>query len=117
MTRLAVGCPTLAVSPQNGTKSDLRRSEIKKFPGGTCPPRATPISVHASRALCDQSRAQWNPPFQNPRSATELHGQGQSAHKIDKKCCTKLLPLPDNANFSPSAKMKICTLSQAPPTV
>ena len=27
-------CPTLAVSPQNSTKSDLRRSEIKNFPGG-----------------------------------------------------------------------------------
>ena len=66
MTRLAVGRPTLAVSPQNGTKSDLRRSEIKNFPAG----RATPTSARASCALCHQSRAHWNPPFQNPRSAT-----------------------------------------------
>ena len=29
--RLAISRPTLAVAPQNGTKSDLRRSEIKKF--------------------------------------------------------------------------------------
>ena len=70
MTRLAVGRPTLAVLPQNGTKSDLRWSEIKNFPVGTCPPRATPTSARASCALCHQSRAHWNPPFQNPRSAT-----------------------------------------------
>ena len=31
---MAVGRPTLAVSPPNGTKSDLRRSEFKDFPGG-----------------------------------------------------------------------------------
>ena len=35
------------------------------------------------------------------------------------KVCTKLLSLPDNAKkssiFSPSAKIKICTLSKAPP--
>ena len=69
MTRLVVQL-TLAVSPQNSTKSDLRRSEIKNFPGGTCSPPATPPSVRALRTLCDQSRAHWNPPFQNSRSAT-----------------------------------------------
>ena len=31
-----------------------------------------PPSARASRALCDQSRAHLNPPFQNPRSATEV---------------------------------------------
>ena len=40
-TRSAVGRPTLAVSPQNDTKSNLRRSEIKNFPRGTCPPCTT----------------------------------------------------------------------------
>ena len=38
MTRLAVGRPTPAVSPQNGTKSDLRWSEIKKFSCGDMSP-------------------------------------------------------------------------------
>ena len=31
---------------------------------------ATPPSARASPDLCDQSCAHWNPPFQNPRSAT-----------------------------------------------
>ena len=26
--------PTFAISPQNGTRNDLRKSEIKNFPGG-----------------------------------------------------------------------------------
>ena len=30
----AAGHPTLAVSPQNGTRNDRRRSELKKFHGG-----------------------------------------------------------------------------------
>ena len=34
---LAVGRPTLAISPQNSTRNDLRRSEIKNFPGEACP--------------------------------------------------------------------------------
>ena len=70
LTRLAVGCPTLAVSPQNGTSSDLKRSDIKNFLGEHLPHVPHPPSVRASRALCDQSHAHWNPPFQNPRSAT-----------------------------------------------
>ena len=74
MTRLEVCRITLTVSPQNDTKSDLRRSEIKDFPrgGGTCPPTCHTPLARASRTLCDQSHAPWNPPFQNPRSATEL---------------------------------------------
>ena len=47
---MAVGRPTLAVSPQNGTKSDLRRSQIKNFPGGYVPTCHTPLAF-ALRAL------------------------------------------------------------------
>ena len=82
MTRLAVGRPTLAVSPHNGTKSDLRMSEIKKFSWGTCPPRATSPNARASRALCHQSCAHWNPPFQNPRSATVVMVQVPVAQRM-----------------------------------
>ena len=70
MTRLAVGRPTLAVSSQNSTKSDFRRSEIKNVPGGHISHVPHSPSARASRALCHESRAHWNPPFQNPRSAT-----------------------------------------------
>ena len=45
---LAVGRPTLAVSLQNGTKSDLRRSGSKNFPGGACPHVPHPLAC----ALC-----------------------------------------------------------------
>ena len=51
ITRLAVGRPTLAVSPQNGTKSDLRRSEIENLRGGTCFPRATHPSTRFARFM------------------------------------------------------------------
>ena len=47
MTRLAVGRTTPAVSPQSGTKSDLRRSEIKNFPGGACPLARTLHTLYA----------------------------------------------------------------------
>ena len=47
---MAVGRSTLAVSPQNGTNNGLR-SEIKNFPGGTCPHMPHTPSVRALRAL------------------------------------------------------------------
>ena len=40
------------------------------FLGGHVPQVPNTPSVRASFALCDQSHAHWNPPFQNPRSAT-----------------------------------------------
>ena len=82
MTRLAVGRPNLAVSPQNGTKGDLRWSEIKNFLGGTCPPRATPPSMRTSHALCGQSRAHWNPPFQNPRFTTVTYSSTRRSYCV-----------------------------------
>ena len=56
----------LAVSPQNG----LKRSEIL---GGHVPTCHIPLA-RALRALY----AHWNPPFQNPRSATECFEIGCS---------------------------------------
>ena len=71
MTRLAVGRPTLAVSPQNGTKS-LRRPEIKIFLGGTCPPTWHPAPiVHTHHVIIRSIYGKPEPPFQNPRSATD----------------------------------------------
>ena len=60
------------LSPQNATKSDLRRSEIKNFPGGHVPHVPHLPSTCASHTFHDHSRAHWNSPFQNSRSATGL---------------------------------------------
>ena len=62
-TMLVVGRPTLAVSPQNGTKSDLRRSGIKNVSGGTCPYVPHPLA-RALRALFAISNVSTlEPPF------------------------------------------------------
>ena len=62
-TMLTVGHPTLAVSPMNGTKSDLRRPGIKNFPGGTCLHVPHPLA-RALRALYAISHvSHWNPLF------------------------------------------------------
>ena len=46
---IAAGCPTLAISPQDCTRNDLRRSKIQNFPGGACPQTRL---LGALRALC-----------------------------------------------------------------
>ena len=79
MTWFGSRSSTLAFSlaPQNGTRNDLRRSEIKIFPGG----RGMPPDSPCGRASCallhftcfimlQRSSAHWNTPFQNPRSTT-----------------------------------------------
>ena len=48
MTTFGSWSSSSAVSLQNSTKNDLRRSEIKNFPRGTCPHTHLP---HALRAL------------------------------------------------------------------
>ena len=48
---IGVGRPTLAVSPKNGTKSDLRRSEIKKIPGGHVCHVPHPQRAHFARFM------------------------------------------------------------------
>ena len=63
MTRLAVGRPTLPVSPQNGTKSDLRRSEINTFPVGTCPHVPHPPSARAFARFMRSVTCTLEPPF------------------------------------------------------
>ena len=54
--------------------SDLKS---KAFPGGH----------DTSHALCDQSRAHWNPPFQNPRSATDFRMKELTCKHIGVECC------------------------------
>ena len=46
---------------QNSTKNDLRRSEIKNFPGRTCPHMPHTPSARASHTSYNQSHAHWNP--------------------------------------------------------
>ena len=49
---LAVGRPIFAISPQHYTRNELRRSEIKNFPGGYAPdPLARVLCVHTGTPL------------------------------------------------------------------
>ena len=70
MTRLAVGRPTLAVSPKTAPKA-ISEGLKQEFSWGDMSPHVPHPLARASRASCDQSRAHWNPPFQNPGSATD----------------------------------------------
>ena len=75
MTRLAVGRPTLAVLPQNGT----RRSEINIFPGGTCPPRAGSWIRH------------WYVTWSNwAHGMCPHHKTGPCSHCITKSCYAQI---------------------------
>ena len=59
----------------------------QKFSWGGMSPRAAPPSVRALRALCDQSRAHWNPPspFENPRSTTAQSCDGNKLTDIPRQ--------------------------------
>ena len=57
--------------PKTAPKAISEGLKSNIFLGGHVPQVPHTPSARASLALCDQSRAHWNPPFQNPRSATE----------------------------------------------
>ena len=67
---LVVGCPTFAIWPQNYSRNNLRRLNIKKIFWGAMPPDSP-----SRRATC-AIIAYRKPPFQDSRSATvEVQGE------------------------------------------
>ena len=70
MTGFGIRSPNSCISPQNGTRNDLRRSEIlgshaqTPLLGALCTLYYALPSIVIKRTL--------EPPFQNPRSATDL---------------------------------------------
>ena len=71
MTGFGIRLSNSCITPQNGTRNDLRRSEIlgDHVPR---PPYWARFACLITLCQVQRSSAHWNPSFQNPRSTTYL---------------------------------------------